>query len=520
METPSDQQVTYGDRQMPRSNFVTWSELKEMTASGLLEVASHSYDLHHGVAANPQGNLEPATTTRRYDAATASYESDAEYATRLRSDLRRNSDLIAKRLGKAPRAMVWPYGAYSLETAKIAREIGMPIGFGLQEGLNLASQPLARINRSWLLYTSTLNDFVANLQPTLIPNMQRIVHVDLDYVYDADPAQQETNLGNLVNRIKALGVSTVYLQAFADPDGNGAADALYFPNRHLPMRADLFNRAAWQLRTRAGVKVYAWMPVLAFELPASHAPVGHTLTANDDKSGYPRLSLFDPAARQVVKEIYADLAKNSPIAGILFHDDATLSDYEDASPAALAVYKNEWGLSDDLAALRADPAKMKMWTQRKTRALTDFTLELADVVRRYQPEIKTARNLYAATVMTPESEVWFAQSAQDFLASYDYTAVMAMPQMENAGDPKRWMKELFDRIAQMPGGIEKTVFELQSRDWRTNKSIPSSVLYDQVRQLRLLGARHVAYYPDDFSNNEPVFDVIEPAISKNSQLER
>ena len=33
-----------------------------------------------------------------------------------------------------------------------------------------------------------------------------------------------------------------------------------------PGRADLFNFVAWQLQTRAGVKVFAWMPVLSFDL--------------------------------------------------------------------------------------------------------------------------------------------------------------------------------------------------------------------------------------------------------------
>ncbi|WP_230369807.1 poly-beta-1,6-N-acetyl-D-glucosamine N-deacetylase PgaB [Paludibacterium denitrificans] len=70
------------------------------------------------------------------------------------------------------------------------------------------------------------------------------MHVDLDYIYDPSPARQEENLGKLLDRVKAMGPSVVYLQAFADPDGNGAADALYFPNRHLPMRADLFSRVA------------------------------------------------------------------------------------------------------------------------------------------------------------------------------------------------------------------------------------------------------------------------------------
>src|SRR3546814_10193070 len=83
----------------------------------------------------------------------------------------------------------------------------------------------------------------------------RAVHVDLDYVYDPDPAQTDRNLGILVQRIADMGVNTVFLQAFADPEGDGLVRSLYFPNRWLPMRADLFNRVAWQLRNRTGVRV-------------------------------------------------------------------------------------------------------------------------------------------------------------------------------------------------------------------------------------------------------------------------
>ena len=35
---------------------------------------------------------------------------------------------------------------------------------------------------------------------------QRVLHVDLDYVYDPDPAQQERNLSALLDRIKAEAV--------------------------------------------------------------------------------------------------------------------------------------------------------------------------------------------------------------------------------------------------------------------------------------------------------------------------
>ncbi|MFX7140765.1 poly-beta-1,6-N-acetyl-D-glucosamine N-deacetylase PgaB, partial [Acinetobacter baumannii] len=76
----------------------------------------------------------------------------------------------------------------------------------------------------------------------------RALQVDLDDVYDPDPAQQGRNLDALIERVKRISPTHVYLQAFADPDGNNPADALYVPNRHMPMRADLFSRVAWQLK--------------------------------------------------------------------------------------------------------------------------------------------------------------------------------------------------------------------------------------------------------------------------------
>jgi poly-beta-1,6-N-acetyl-D-glucosamine N-deacetylase len=53
MEDGPDGTVRYGDKTVPRSTFISWTEAREMQASGLVEFASHSYDLHRGVQANP-----------------------------------------------------------------------------------------------------------------------------------------------------------------------------------------------------------------------------------------------------------------------------------------------------------------------------------------------------------------------------------------------------------------------------------------------------------------------------------
>src|SRR6188508_201156 len=57
MEGAPGSMVSYGgsDRFAPRNNFITWAEAREMQASGLVEFASHSYAMHRGAQANPQG---------------------------------------------------------------------------------------------------------------------------------------------------------------------------------------------------------------------------------------------------------------------------------------------------------------------------------------------------------------------------------------------------------------------------------------------------------------------------------
>lgn len=103
LEVASDGRVPYEGRDLGREEFLQWDEIREMAASGLVEIASHSFDLRHGIRANPQGDQLPAAIGRRHDATSNSYESDADYTRRIRDDLVRNSDLLARRLGQ-PRA--------------------------------------------------------------------------------------------------------------------------------------------------------------------------------------------------------------------------------------------------------------------------------------------------------------------------------------------------------------------------------------------------------------------------------
>ncbi len=527
LEPKANQKVDFSGEEISRDKILSWPELKEMQDSGFVEIASHSYHLHRGITGNPQGNSEPAATTRFYDEKTKTYVTDSQYETRIYNDLKKNNQLLKEHGIRSPRIMVWPYGRYNMQTVQIAKKLGMPITITLDDGADHAKQSLQNMSRILVeggMSTNDLAQEIKNRELNLTDNNrpQKIMHVDLDYIYDPDPQQQERNLGNLLDRINAMGVNTVYLQAFSDADANGSADMVYFPNRHIPMRADLFNRVAWQIQTRTPVsRIYAWMPLLAWELPKTDPVSKDLVVTQQDKTsghlnmGYIRLSPFSPEARQTIREIYEDLAKSSSFNGILFHDDVTLSDYEDASPDALKAYAKQ-GLPTDLAKIRANDEDLQKWTAFKTRYLDDFAMQLVDEVRQYEPFLLTARNLYAQVALKPYAENWYSQSLEESLNRYDFTAIMAMPYMEQVKNPDQFYKDMVDRVKKYPNGIKKTVFELQATNWRNNEKVPSTEMAATIHSLYEQGAMHVAYYPDDPIKDHPDVNVMHKAFAEKS----
>ena len=125
----------------------------------------------------------------------------------------------------------------------------------------------------------------------------------------------------------------------------------------------------------------------------------------------------------------------------------------------------------------------------RTQALIDFTHELTRAAGKWRPKLVTVRNLFAGPVLQPQSEAWFAQNLAAFNEAYDYTAVMAMPWMENSRDPQRWMDDLVARVKASPRGLSRTIFELQTVDWRDGgKPIPAGE-YLRAREAAVSSTR-------------------------------
>lgn len=309
--------VEYERERLGTEDFVSWEQLREMQASGLVEIASHTHDLHQGIVGNPQGNLQPAAITRAWSP--EGYESEPAYLARVRADLAASAAAIEQHTGRRPRIVTWPYGAHNAPARALARELGMSVSLTLDTPGPLQADDL-RIGRDMLVDDPGIAFFASSLLEPRRPRTIRAVRIQLDEVYAPDPAEQERHLDVLLEDVRALGVSHAVMSAVTDTDADGQTDAAYFPSRHLPMQADLFNRVAWQLATRIGVRVFASLP------------------------------LGDELSPQALVETYADLAAHASFDGLVFEDGpegaaavpeaellAAVRRYRPGVPAALSV---------------------------------------------------------------------------------------------------------------------------------------------------------------------------------------
>lgn len=487
---------------------MTWEQIASVLGSKRVEIASHTYDLHRSIRYNPQGNVAAMISVRQFLAAEKRYETESEYRQKLAADFSSQVDLFERRLGISPRVTVWPYGRRNDIAIGVAREHGSVLAFNLGDGPAQLDRPL-RLNRI-IVENRPIQDFIGqltHLKPR--PDAIRAMQVDLDLIYDpASEAQTDQNLGLLIDRMVNLGINTVFLQAFNDISGTGNIRRVYFHNRVLPVEADIFSHAAHQIGIR-GIAVYAWMPTLSIVFPDEAFNRRFRVREYADgavrpsHSWYRRLTPFSAAVRQRVRTLYEDLAAGAQIDGILFQDDAYLTDREDMHPLALDAFGDMAGRSVDAAALVSDAQLQARWTEFKTRRLIEYMEDLKAGVRKFRPEARFARNLYANVLMNPGSQTWFAQNYADFVAAYDHVVVMAYPQMEHAKAPLPWLKTLAEKALAVPGAREKNIFKLQAYDWQENSWIDAGLLLREMRTVLAAGVRHVAYYPDNLWDTRP-----------------
>lgn len=249
-----------------QGNLMNWNQMREMQKSGLVEFVSHSNDLHKGIQANPQKNMEPAAIVREYFPQQNRYETDAEYKTRVVDDLKKSKQVLDHELGIDTKAIFWPYGAVTPEAEEFAKQAGLPMSFSLGSVVSLADS-VRTYQRSLIMNNpepeqihQDMNDFIINSKA---PYKQRksFVRLNASELVSSSLVESEEKLGNLLNQVQALKTSHLLVPAVADTDADGQYDLAFFPNTQIKQQQDVLNRLVWQTRTRIGNRVYAELPI-------------------------------------------------------------------------------------------------------------------------------------------------------------------------------------------------------------------------------------------------------------------
>ncbi len=462
---------------------MTWEQIREAGESGFVEIASHSHGLHQYEVSNPYNDTSPSVTTRRYLSRDRRYEDRDEYRSRIRADLRKAKSLLSEKLGRDAGVLAWPYGEYNAMARELARQEGFAVTLGL-EGTDVRPEDFARGHLPRIMVTREMNLGARNLTWLSPPRHPvRAAQADLDAVYDPDPAIFRGRVDRLVDKIRTAGANTVFLQALADPAGDGFYREAYFMNHQLPVRADIWSMVAHKFR-HAGIHVWLRVPVmnLSWEWerhPEWRIPFRPKRRAPVPEPWHFRVSPVHPEARQAALDFFSDIAVYLPVEGILFDDDAYLGEGE-------RLRRNR----------PSTPGA-------KSEAIRNLIEEVKAAVLAWRPNSAFGRNLYAPVAERDGVHPNFSQDLSQFLSDYDLTVVMAYARMEgHEKDAATWIRKLAERVerkagsyALREGGLPPVMLKFQAYDWKKKEWVPPSETAAGIRAAVEANIPHIGVYP-------------------------
>ena len=123
------------------SSYCSWTALREMASSGLVEVGSHTYALHNldnSGMVRPEG--QPNGIQRRPG------ESDEDFKARVLDDIRKSRDRITQEIGLPPAYFAYPYGALEPDAEALIDEL-FPVSVVTFQATADMSKGLSRMPR-------------------------------------------------------------------------------------------------------------------------------------------------------------------------------------------------------------------------------------------------------------------------------------------------------------------------------------------------------------------------------------
>lgn len=107
-------------------SYMTWEELRSLNSNPLVEVQSHTYNMH----------LLSKDNKSRNGMAKLKTETEDEYRKIITEDLTKMQNELYKKSGITSTAIAYPYGLYSKSTLDIIKSLGFKSNFLCEERIN------------------------------------------------------------------------------------------------------------------------------------------------------------------------------------------------------------------------------------------------------------------------------------------------------------------------------------------------------------------------------------------------
>jgi len=118
----------YKDTGFPITPHFGWEAAREMQASGLVSIESHTFDMHQRVDYDGEGARESVLSLPG--------EAEDDYLAVLKSDFVRMEELMLEEIGHPVQILAYPGGRYDLLAQTVLREMGVRMTLGVEPGPN------------------------------------------------------------------------------------------------------------------------------------------------------------------------------------------------------------------------------------------------------------------------------------------------------------------------------------------------------------------------------------------------
>ena len=85
--------------------------------------------------------------------------------------------------------------------------------------------------------------------------------------------------------------------------------------------------------------------------------------------------------------------------------------------------------------------------------------------------------------------------------------------MEESTNHHQFYLDLIIQAKKYDPNLDRTIFELQTINWKDNSKISSQEIAETMHFLEQQGVKHLGYYPDDFVEQHPHASMLKSVFS-------